>query len=347
MTFSKKKLLHIQQKEKQPKDISHTILIVDDEPLNIGVLDSLLKDCYHILKAVNGYDALQIIQQNTVHLILSDQQMPGMSGVDFLEQSILYAPYAMRIILTGYSDIDVVVDAINRANVYKFIIKPYDTHDLLLTIKRALESWELQNSNIQLIEKLQQSNSLLEKKVKARTLELEETIKQLREVSITDQLTGAYNRRKYNEVVEKEIALCKRYKQTLSMILFDIDFFKKVNDNLGHHEGDKVLQEVASVIKNNIRRHIDIFFRIGGEEFLILSPNIDVKQACHLAEKLRLKVANHSFQCQQSISISMGVVEYLVERNESTEQFFYRADKLMYIAKNMGRNRVICNEYEF
>ncbi len=138
-------------KHKEEVRKEHTVLLVDDEKANLEVLKPILEEDYHVLVAGNGKDALALIQQKeyqeSIHLIISDQRMPEMDGITFLEQTIPIIPRTKRIILTAYSDVEVIIKAVNQAQIYKFLLKPVDLEDLRLTVQRALEAYELEILN--------------------------------------------------------------------------------------------------------------------------------------------------------------------------------------------------------
>ncbi|MBF0288057.1 MAG: hybrid sensor histidine kinase/response regulator [SAR324 cluster bacterium] len=167
----------------------HTILVVDDEEHNLITLSDLLSQDYEVLTATGGLEALQRIKEykypNHIHLIISDQRMPGMLGVDFLEQTIPLLPRALRIILTGFTDIEVMIASINQAHIYKFILKPFNQDDMQLTIKRALESYTLEARNLELVEELAKLNMELDQTVQRRTLQLKEALEKLQELNAT------------------------------------------------------------------------------------------------------------------------------------------------------------------
>ncbi|BCD59935.1 MULTISPECIES: GGDEF domain-containing protein [unclassified Nitratiruptor] len=156
------------------------------------------------------------------------------------------------------------------------------------------------------------------------------------EMATVDKLTGLYNRHKFQEIAESEIKRSHRHKRPLSVILFDIDHFKKINDTYGHDIGDAVLQELAKIIKKNIRKY-DYAIRWGGEEFLILAPETDEKQAFAMAEKLRKAVESHTFPEVGKVTISLGVAS--VDPNESIDQAIKKADNALYSSKLGGRNK--------
>ncbi|MBY0358136.1 MAG: response regulator [Candidatus Obscuribacterales bacterium] len=140
----------------------HKILLVDDEPANLRLLQRVLGRDYEILSAQSGTAALDILKQSKVSLIISDQRMPGLTGVQLLQQSLALDPDAIRILLTGYTDIQALIDAINTGQIYKYVQKPWDAEDLKLTVKRALEAYELRSSNLKLIKDLQSALAKLE-----------------------------------------------------------------------------------------------------------------------------------------------------------------------------------------
>ncbi|PUE65109.1 hypothetical protein B0174_04735 [Arcobacter caeni] len=154
-----------------------------------------------------------------------------------------------------------------------------------------------------------------------------------------DKLTGLFNRNKFDEVYTKEIKRSKRYNNELSMIIFDIDDFKLVNDNYGHQIGDEVLKEIAKIILNKVREQ-DINVRWGGEEFLILLPETNLTGAATVASKIRMAIKEHLFSNKDlKITASFGVSQLLSEDNETT--FISRSDTLLYEAKKAGKDKVI------
>lgn len=153
----------------------------------------------------------------------------------------------------------------------------------------------------------------------------------------TDSLTGICNRRKFLELLHMKIQESRRYTMPLALIFFDIDHFKSVNDTYGHETGDHVLQELSSIVTGMIRQ-TDIFARLGGEEFIILMHNNDVKTGCELAEKIRSNVCQHSFPQMGAVTCSFGVAQFYPD--DTAESFIKRADDAMYMAKQAGRNRV-------
>ncbi len=166
---------------------------------------------------------------------------------------------------------------------------------------------------------------------------LEKRTKELDRISHTDALTGISNRLRLDETITNEVNRFKRYKDPFSVIILDIDYFKKVNDTYGHPIGDRVLIELCRLIKANLRS-TDIFGRWGGEEFLILCPVTLLNEAVAIAEKLRQAIELHDFEPVDKVTVSFGVT--VIRGNDGEKELVSRADEQLYRAKDSGRNRV-------
>lgn len=167
---------------------------------------------------------------------------------------------------------------------------------------------------------------------------LQDKNKELEKISQTDHLTGIYNRLKTDEVIKAEIARADRYGSNFCVTLFDVDHFKAINDNYGHQVGDEILIELAHLVRRNIRES-DILGRWGGEEFMLVTPELDLAAATKLAEKIRGLIEGYPFPCQIELTASFGVVEY--HMGSSPDIILSEADRLLYEAKKAGRNRVL------
>lgn len=157
----------------------------------------------------------------------------------------------------------------------------------------------------------------------------------------TDALTGIPNRLKFKNSMAKEINRAKRHRLPLSIILFDIDHFKEINDTYGHHIGDLVLQEMAKLVSATLR-NVDVFARWGGEEFILLLPDSDLNDGKQLAERLRSDIEGNKFNAVKKITCSFGVARFNTE--EEAENCILRADQALYRAKRGGRNMVVTEE---
>jgi diguanylate cyclase (GGDEF)-like protein/PAS domain S-box-containing protein len=167
--------------------------------------------------------------------------------------------------------------------------------------------------------------------------DIQESRIQLKKLSITDTLTQVYNRLYLDEILQKQHYRLIRNNEPCSIIIIDIDHFKKINDKYGHLVGDDVLKEIAYLIQNNIRQS-DTFGRWGGEEFMIITPHTSLEEAYQLAEKIRKIVASHSFKEVGSVTISVGVSQCL--KDKTLDNSITEADEALYISKRDGRNKV-------
>jgi len=162
--------------------------------------------------------------------------------------------------------------------------------------------------------------------------------KELQKLSIIDSLTGIFNRYKIDSALKQQIAYSKRSNTPLSIIFFDIDHFKRINDTYGHQAGDEILKKLTVLIKEHLREY-DIFGRWGGEEFIIILPDTSVKQAVKVAQKLKSIIEKNKFKYIDKLTCSFGVTELKPEDN--SDSFLTRVDSLMYEAKKRGRNKII------
>jgi two-component system cell cycle response regulator len=156
-------------------------------------------------------------------------------------------------------------------------------------------------------------------------------------LATTDSLTGIANRREFTAILLKEMGRARRYDTTMSLVMYDIDYFKHVNDNFGHDVGDDVLQAITGIAKDNIRVN-DVAARWGGEEFMVLMPQSDLQAAFNAAEKLRAAIVGHDFDKVGRLTVSFGVAELAPQ--DDLNLLLKRVDDALYRAKEMGRNRV-------
>ena len=168
--------------------------------------------------------------------------------------------------------------------------------------------------------------------------ELEATLARERTLARTDDLTAAFNRRHFFDIARHELAVARRYRQSLSLILFDVDHFKRINDTAGHDAGDEVLRRVAHIVRGHLRES-DVFARYGGEEFVILLPRTATSEAMVVAERIRNAIADDA-TVTSVVTISSGVAG-LLAGEESLDRLIRRADEALYLAKQQGRNRTI------
>ncbi|MDK8464870.1 diguanylate cyclase [Marinobacter sp. SS13-12] len=193
----------------------------------------------------------------------------------------------------------------------------------------------------------QEANALLEQRVQERTRDLESLNGQLRELSSTDALTGLKNRGHFDRAFTSAVVKAYRFGQPLSLLLLDIDHFKKFNDTYGHLVGDDCLQMVANCIRQYVTRPQDLAARYGGEEFVVLLPDTPEEGALRVAEKIRQKIEESGFRISDEVlhlTVSIGVCTVCPHEADATKAIFCWADEALYQAKGQGRNQVVVRE---
>ncbi len=330
---------HIEAVEAANAITHYSVVVVDDEQ---NILESL-KRCFRrepfqILCAGSGAEGLKLIADTPhVAVILSDQRMPEMNGSEFLTRSREVAPDAIRMLLTGYSDMETTVAAMNEGGATHYMGKPWEDSALQQTVRDCVRQYHLTMENRRQQEIINQQNAELRELLNQLT---QQNCK-LEHLASTDTLTRLTNRRRFLESLENERSRIERYGGALSLIMFDIDHFKKINDTWGHAVGDTVLCEIAHEAQQFLRK-ADIAARYGGEEFVILLPETELPGAVMIGNRLRQLVADTMIAHDQgppiSVTVSIGVAT--LEKGESGEKMLIRADQAMYQAKNNGRNRV-------
>lgn len=209
----------------------------------------------------------------------------------------------------------------------------------VLTAKLTQINCNLDELVLQRTRDLEKSNA----KIEQQKLELEETNRALKKLTLKDPLTGIWNRRKYDQTIEMEWSRCLRYKRPIALILLDIDYFKEFNDSYGHMAGDECLIEIGKMLDNSLSRSSDMVARYGGEEFIVLLPESGIDEAIKVADMLRLKVESMNIPHKKSlvsnsVTVSIGVTSMVPDINSSYEDLFKAADRALYKAKNSGRN---------
>lgn len=295
----------------------YKILVVDDAKDTQMLLDFDLSAAgYKVTCCDGGEEAISSLKIQEVDLILLDMYMPGLSGLETLVKVRAEANTAdiPVIMLSASTDEDEVVAAL-EFGAGDYVIKPYVAKVLLARIRTAI-------------------------RLKEKTAELEY-------LAQTDFLTGINNRGNFFELSSNAISLARRAEQSFAIVMFDIDFFKPINDNYGHDAGDQVLR-VFSHGLNNAFRDYDIIGRVGGEEFAACLPNTNKEHAMLACERFREFVegltisvtCEHNKTSDLQITVSIGVV---LSQNESLtiDELLKKADSALYFAKENGRNQVV------
>lgn len=304
-------------------DQSFPILIAEDNPVSLKLLEKTLTNAgYRVASMENGVKALELFKKKFFPIILSDWMMPEMDGVELCRavRKTTSPGYVYIILLTAKDSKDDIITGL-KAGADDYLTKPFNQAELIARLDTAKRILELEKS-------------------------LKEANEEIRILSITDPLTGSYNRGYLTERLPQEIQRARRYGHSLSLVLGDIDHFKKVNDLYGHRAGDLVLKEFVQCIKNSIREGSDWMVRYGGEEFLVVVPETPYGGVCVMAERLRKVVAKKVIKIDGekiSITASFGVTGFdpaSSDKKVSPEALIEHADKSLYQAKQEGRNRV-------
>ncbi len=298
------------------------VLIVDDS----GTIRAGIKLVLQQAKLFDGYfdcadaqSALGLLKEETFEVVLCDIIMPNMDGFEFLrrvksQEAFVDLPV---ILLTGQDTVAQKIKGL-ELGASDYLTKPFDPGELIARVK-------------------------VQQKVKRLQDELKIAKQKYRELAITDFLTGITNRRHFMELYLKEFSRSKRFVAHLSLIFFDLDNFKKINDTLGHLQGDRVLKTLTKLVTSQIRRY-DVFARYGGEEFILMLPQTGFDAAMMVAEKIRSTVETTHFEGMEapgSVTISLGVSSFPLQKVETGEQLIKLADEAQYEAKQQGKNRVM------
>lgn len=296
------------------------ILIVDDSPDNLEVLATRLRfRGYEIDTAASGTEAIVHATKSPPDLMLLDIMMPDIDGFEVTRRikNNPALPFIPIILVTARDSTQDKVAGLD-AGADDYLTKPINFPELEARVRSMLRIKELQD-------------------------ELGEKNKELEQLSISDGLTNLFNHRHIQEMVHEEYERARRTGEPLSVVMFDFDHFKRVNDEHGHQVGDRVLQEMADILRKTARE-IDKLGRYGGEEFIALLPETDPDNATVFAERVRERVARHPFDVgggeSINLTISAGTATYPCPGVYNPKTLVQRADQALYDAKDAGRNRV-------
>ena len=290
------------------------VLIVDDVPSNVQVLHQILKEKYAVSFATSGQKAIQLAGSLLPDIVLLDIKMPDLNGYEVCRR--LKAEPLTK-------DIPII-----------FITALQETHD---------ETAGFEAGGVDFITK-PVSAPIVQARV-ATHVELKQQRDFLRSLSYRDGLTNIANRRHFDEQLRHNWSRAGRTQAPLSLLLFDVDFFKQYNDLYGHQAGDLCLQSIAAILEDEMKRTDDLTARTGGEEFCCLLPHTDHEGAVAVAQRIALRVREKGIEHQGSevadvVTVSGGVVTSVVATESSPEEFYEAADKALYAAKRAGRDQV-------
>jgi len=300
------------------------ILLVEDNPVSRRVLEkSLAKAGYDVTAVENGQEALGAFQSRFFPIVLSDWLMPEMDGLELCRavRKMSLPGYIFFVLLTAKDSKNDIIQGLN-AGADDYLTKPVLQAELMARIRTGVRILELEKS-------------------------LKTAVEKIEVLSVTDPLTECYNRRYLNEQLPQEIKRARRYRRALSLILCDIDHFKKINDTYGHAAGDLALKAIVRRLTASIRKGIDWISRMGGEEFVLVLPETEFRFALKTAERLRQKIASKPVDLADThlfVTLSFGVTGFnadTLKKDISPDKMISKADHYLYEAKKSGRNRVL------
>jgi two-component system, cell cycle response regulator len=299
-------------------DIDFPVLVVDDDDVSRAIVQKYLRKAgFEVVTARNGMEALSLFEQRFCPIIITDWMMPEISGPELCRKirEKKTDGYVFVLLVTARNSKNDIVSGL-EAGADDYLTKPIPRINTCIRILRLEQSLKHANEEIRLL-------------------------------SITDPLTGCYNRTYLGEQLPLELSRSKRYNHPLSVVMADIDHFKRVNDTFGHQIGDLVLKSFAECIRAQLRENIDWMVRFGGEEFLIILPETDRAGAKNLAERLRMhlntmRIPSNVGNLYITASFGGATAGFANCRqlDITMEQLIDRADEQLYFAKREGRDRI-------
>lgn len=314
--FSKGKLAQLEAEEAIEK--KHTILIVDDEEANLVAMSSVLQNNYNLLKANGGQEALDIIKgmdnPEKISVVISDQRMPCVTGVMLFQELSDIIPKTVRIIVTGFIDVEAIIDSVNKAHIYRFILKPFERAELLRIIARAVEKYESQLEREEYVRNLEERVVENSHQLEVKNDELNRAYQSLEALNMVDRLTKFNSRAFLSEHLEADIEDCTRrhFEWNVSdksepLVDADMGFFMLRVDHLKDApeegtcpDGDRILAQVKGVVLT-VFSETDFLIRWSEDELLIVARFMDRTRAEKKAEQLRENFAAHNFSSEEMV----------------------------------------------
>ena len=284
----------------------NVLIIEDNEETFNAIKHGLSSADYKVWRVSTGTEALKLIKETYFILVITETHISDMDGIELISR-LKKTDYRINVIaLTTYSFIDSAIKAL-KAGAYAYLLKPINTEELQLMLQRAV-----------------QNSCLLIQAGKRKFYQ---------DMSILDGLTGIYNHRHFHEMLERQIAHLRRAPKSFSLLMIDIDDFKKYNDTKGHPEGDKVLHNAAQLFVSSTREN-DLVFRYGGEEFAIILPQTPQTQAEVAAERILREV-----RINLPVTVSIGLATFPDDAQVKAD-LIKKADTALYRAKSLGADRL-------
>lgn len=286
--------------------MTHKVLFIGlDSTLSEALKPEFKKNHFDTFKEESSQKALEKIQEQEISVVIVNEETKAIKCIDFVQKCSKLISHPSIIVLSQSKSVKNIRELF-QAGTHDCLIKPFQISHLFHSIKIGLE------------------------KRKARIY------------GIKDPLTGLYNRYFFKDMLRSEIDRARRYDRHLSLLMIDIDYFKKINDLFGHLIGDHVLVELAEILKISFRK-TDIITRFGGEEFAIILPETTIGHATMLAERIRKKIEHYDYSHlikHEPLTVSIGISNYHTPGQKNDITLIHSADKALYAAKKEGRNKV-------
>ena len=317
------------------------ILVVEDGAEVGRMLCALLKEAHQPTLATGLEEARVRLHDDSYDVVLVDDRLPEPAGVEFLMEVRDSQPVAIRLLMSARVEPERLLKAINQSHVFAFLEIPISQPLLLSTLGQVAQMRSVMLERDAALLDLQRQRDELEVQVAKRTQQLADQNQHLEHLAMRDPLTGLFNRRYIEQRMEEELLRLQRYGAPLSVLLFDIDNFKAVNDTEGHATGDKVLIAVARALADSVRQ-VDLVARFGGEEFLLVLPNTGLEAAELTGARLCRQVAAMPGVATDGggivrVTISGGVAAARAD-DRVWAATVERADGALYAAKGAGKN---------
>lgn len=299
-------------KKQTPAELKNKILIVDDDPVILKLMGTILCTIgYDCDTVADGLAAVEKLKKENFTVVITDMTMPNMDGMELLKHVRDNYPWIDVIVVTGYTEAYSYTDVI-KAGASDFISKPFNNDELEAKLNRVIREQQL--------------------------------IRKLEHLSMCDVLTDLYNRRCFDAKMQEEIPRAHRQGYPVFLVVADVDKFKEYNDEFGHPAGDVVLKTVAEIIVHSTRENVDWCFRYGGDEFTIIIPYTTLEQALQIAERILQRYRENEFS---NTSLSIGMAQFVRHSGSSwskdIDDLLLRADKALYKGKSEGGGRVVCD----
>lgn len=283
------------------------ILLINNKKEDAVLLEQMLeKEGYKIWVVTNPEEAVRLLKETFFAVVVTELEAGGMNGIEITREVLKCNANISVVVITEQAVLDQAIRAMEEG-AYGYVTRPFNAAEVKVVLKRAVEKFYL----------------LFSDKEKERFVEL----------SVKDGLTGVYNHRFFKLYLENKISFVRRTTDKFSLLMIDLDFFKKFNDSNGHLAGDELLHKMSKIFRESVRQE-DVVFRYGGEEFVVFLEHTDKEQAALVAERIR-----NTATLFMPVTISIGVGTF-PEDGRTLEELINSVDAILYKAKNTGRNKV-------